>query len=637
MKRTTYTITAAAAMLLSTTVKAQSIIGITTDDKLFTIADPTMPGTITTPASVTGLTAGQTIVGTDFRPNTGELYALGYNSTTGDAQLYTINVSTAVATSVGAALTLELGSGSVGFDFNPTVDRIRVTAANRKNYRLHPVTGAIAAIDGDLAFATTDINASSMPMIGASAYTNSYIGTESTTLFNYDEGLNIITTQVPPNDGTQNTVGSSGIIIDILDKSVDMDIYFDAATSTNTAYLAANTLLSDDQLYTVNLTTGAATSVGLIGSGLEVKDIAVTIDRSLPEVTGQMVYALTKTNSNFISFDSENPGIIRGLRTISGITTGQTVVGMDFRPENRQLYAMGYNYTNMEYQLYTMDTETGVATAVNTTAGTIDLGSFGNVGFDFNPVPDRIRVVSASNGNNYRLNPTDGMIAATDTALTFAEGDVNVGTTPYIGSVAYTNSYKGATATLLHGLDDSTGTLVSIAPPNAGTVNTLMEEIIMVNMADASYDMDIYYDSTSTSNMVFLAAHAATGMFDNFHSINLTSGAVTDLGSIGFGIPVRDIAIRIDYTNSVTSVGNVKNNKAPLTVYPNPTKDVLYFNNLVNVRNAFVTIADLSGRVISNTTITNNTVDVANLSKGMYIISVTADGKAYAPAKFVKE
>lgn len=74
--------------------------------------------------------------------------------------MYTLNLTTGAATAVGAApITLATNLGKIGFDFNPTVDRIRVTGSNNANYRLHPVTGVIAATDMNLAFAVTDVNA----------------------------------------------------------------------------------------------------------------------------------------------------------------------------------------------------------------------------------------------------------------------------------------------------------------------------------------------------------------------------------------------------------------------------------------------------------------------------------------------
>jgi hypothetical protein len=47
---------------------------------------------------------------------------------------------------------------SFGFDFNPTVDRIRVVSNTGQNLRLHPVTGVVASTDTPLTFAATDLN-----------------------------------------------------------------------------------------------------------------------------------------------------------------------------------------------------------------------------------------------------------------------------------------------------------------------------------------------------------------------------------------------------------------------------------------------------------------------------------------------
>lgn len=638
MNRNRYTLAATAVLLAcSSTAIAQSIRGITNNDELFTIDNPAVPTLISAPVAITGLAPGQSIAGIDFRPNTGELYALGYNAATGNAQLYTLNTTTAVATAVGASMTLALGTGSVGFDFNPTVDRIRVTAANRKNYRLHPVTGAIAATDGDLTFGASDVNSGALPSVGASAYTNSYIGSEATTLFNYEEGLNVITTQVPPNDGTQNTIGASGITVNASDKSVGMDIYYDNATHTNIAYLSANTLTGNDQLYTVNLATGAATLAGVIGLGVAVKDIAVTISRELPAATGQMVYALTKNNNNFISFDSENPSVIRSIMPVTGVTADQKIVGMDFRPANRELYALGYNYTNTNYQLYTINTTTGAATAVNATPGQINLGNGGNIGFDFNPVPDRIRVVGSATAANYRLNPLDGSIAATDTSLNFIAGDINAGVTPYVGAVAYTNSYAGTTTTLLHGVDDSTGLLLTINPPNEGKLNTLLAGFLDINPADPTIDMDFYYDSTAATNIGFLAANTGTAVNDDFYTVT-TAGIKTLVGRIGFGIPVADIAVRIDYSNTPVSVRDINSNKVKLSVYPNPAGESLFISGFNPGKKASVTVTDLYGRILFNVALADKEpLPVAALAPGVYFAHLHVEGEAYLPAKFVKK
>lgn len=68
---------------------------------------------------VTGVAKGDRLIAVDLRPATGGLYSLSRFG-----QLYRIDAKTAVATAVGAPIALQ--GKAIGFDFNPTVDRIRV-------------------------------------------------------------------------------------------------------------------------------------------------------------------------------------------------------------------------------------------------------------------------------------------------------------------------------------------------------------------------------------------------------------------------------------------------------------------------------------------------------------------------------
>jgi len=617
-----------------------AIIGITDDDKVFRMADVTLPGTTTTPLTITGLTAGQTVAGADYRPNTGQLYIMGYAAASNTAQLYTLDPVTGAATTIGSSSTLMLGTGSIGFDFNPTVDRIRVVGANGKNYRLHPVTGAIAATDADLNFATGDINFGQTPTIGAVAYTNSYIGSEATTLYDYDESRNILVSQIPPNNGTLNTIGLSGIVLNPANKSVDMDIYFNQVSGTNTAYLVANTLASNnDNLYTVNTTTGMATLVGAIGSGIAVKDISVVINRTVPTtITGNLIYALTRTNRNLISFDSDMPGTIRTLTAITGVTAGYTVVGMDYRPATRSLYAMAYSNATTSYQLYRLDPVTGIATVINSTPGNIVLDST-TVGFDFNPTVDRIRVTSA-NGGNYRLNPDDGSIAARDSNLAYNIGDVRQGVKQNIGTVAYTNSYRGATTTTLYAIDDSLASLTTIAPPNNGRINTIASNILPLNATDRTTDLDIFYDSVSMTNIGYLAANTMGSDQDNLYTINATTGAVSAPLRIGYGIPVSDIAVVLRYSGPTVSVPQVAGN-LPLMLFPNPANKSITVNIGAN-KGAIsrLMIIDIYGRTVKDINPAGKQqviADIADLAPGNYFIRVTTDTEETGTTKILKQ
>ncbi|RSK45652.1 DUF4394 domain-containing protein [Hymenobacter perfusus] len=598
------------------------------------------PSNLASSVAITGFTAGQAIVGIDFRPNTGELFALGYNPTGTQAQLYTINRTTGAVTAVGNALTLDLGTNilRIGFDFNPTVDRIRVTGGNRANFRLNPNNGALAFTDGTLTYAPTDANAAQIPGVGSSAYTNSFIGATSTTLYNLDEANNRLVSQSPPNDGTLNTLGTLSIPINSQSQlqATDLDIYFNATTGTNTAYLSVATASSLTTLYTINLANGATTQVGDIGVGsfVAITDIAFAIDRpaTLPAVTGQLAYALAGTN--LLTFDTNSPGTIRTSVGLTGVATTQTVVGMDVRPLNGALYALGYNATAQTGQLYTINATTGVATAISSSLS-LPLGT-GSIGFDFNPTVDRIRIVGA-NRANFRINPNDGTAAPTvDGTITYATTDANAAATPALGSVAYTNSFPGgadaARTTTLFGYDEALNVLVRQDPPNAGTLNTIGASGVTVT-AGPNVDIDIFSPAAGT-NTAYLVAASGTSANSSLYSLNLTTGAATAPVLIGNGIAVRDLAVAP--ATGVTTGVRQPDVATGFSLYPNPVTDAARVTfRLPRAGQAELILTDALGRTVErkatgSLTAGSHTLDwqPANRRAGVYFLRLTVDGES---------
>ena len=131
-------------------------------------------GTAISTTPITGLQSGENVLAIDFRPGTGQLYGLGSTS-----RLYIINQNTGAATALGAtSFTPALAGTLTGFDFNPTVDRIRLVTSSGLNLRLHPETGAVAATDGNLNPGT--------PNVSSAAYTNNTSGASATELFVID-------------------------------------------------------------------------------------------------------------------------------------------------------------------------------------------------------------------------------------------------------------------------------------------------------------------------------------------------------------------------------------------------------------------------------------------------------------------
>ncbi|MBB5960435.1 hypothetical protein FHS29_007059 [Saccharothrix tamanrassetensis] len=197
---------------------------------------------------VRGLDKHDRLVGIDVRPATGALYGVGKSG-----RLYTVDPRTGKATGIGAPVTLN--GRAIGFDFNPTVDRIRLVTSEGQNLRLHPDTGAVAATDGTLAYPS----GGEAPKVAAAGYTNSVAGATSTTLYVIDSRNNTLSTQgtrtgvtpvVSPNTGQLFPVGPLGTRLGATNG-------FDISPSGHA--LAA----SGPKLYRVNLDTGRATLAGL--------------------------------------------------------------------------------------------------------------------------------------------------------------------------------------------------------------------------------------------------------------------------------------------------------------------------------------------------------------------------------------
>lgn len=270
MTRTT-TLGCLVLTLAATPAAAEPIVGLTLGNGLVSF-DSASPGGASAPVSISGLQAGEDVVGIDRRPATGALYGLSSGN-----RLYVIDPVTGAATQVGSDGAFTLSGSSFGFDFNPTVDRIRVTSDANQNLRLNPNNGTLAATDGALAFAASDANAGADPTVTGSAYTNSFQGAGTTTLFNIDSARDVLVNQVPPNAGTLNTIGTLGV-----DASTVLG--FDISGLSGIGYLALQVAGAPvSGLYAIDLGTGAASFVGAVGTQLALRDLAAPIGTPVPE------------------------------------------------------------------------------------------------------------------------------------------------------------------------------------------------------------------------------------------------------------------------------------------------------------------------------------------------------------------
>ncbi len=452
--------------------------------------DVSVPQLINGSVAIHNLKPAETILGIDFRPATGDLYGLGSTS-----QLYIINEVTGRATPVGDPFTPALNGTAFGFDFNPTVDRIRVVSDAEQNFRLHPDTGAVVGTDGLI---------NPPGNLVGSAYTNNFSGATSTTLYGIDSGSDQLVIQNPPNDGLVSPVGALGTDTTEL-------VGFDIQTGTTIAYASLTAAAGSSSFYSINLATGAATLIANIGINTTIRGIAVV---SGPET----IFAVT-TSNNLIRFNSNTPGTIVSSTPIVGLQPGETMVGIDFRPGTGELYGLGSTS-----RLYKIDSANGQTTQVGSGQFSPLLNGT-DFGFDFNPTVDRIRIVSDAE-QSIAVNPDNAAVAV----------NANLNPPGNVVAAAYLNNFAGATSTTLYDID-SNSDLLLIQVPATGAL-TAVGPLNVNTSGNTGFDI-------APNGLAFASLTQPAAAVTNFYTITLGSGGATLIGSIGGGEVIRDVAIRL--------------------------------------------------------------------------------------------
>ena len=206
------------------------------------------------------------VVGMDFRPATGELYLLTMAlEPTVVLRLFLVDRATGALSQVGADLEqgadLDPSVIEAGFDFDPVRDLAQVS-----------VGGAILTIDPTTGEDSNGAYFSpSSPRIAGLAFDRSFAGAGATTLF----GLELSRAQLVRIGGVNGSPSpDGGAVTDIgLLGLAPNEAAFDISSS-GTAYAVFPSPFNEG-LYTVDLASGSATLLGIIGTGQPVSAMAV--------------------------------------------------------------------------------------------------------------------------------------------------------------------------------------------------------------------------------------------------------------------------------------------------------------------------------------------------------------------------
>lgn len=237
------------------------------------------------------------------------------------------------------------------------------------------------------------------------------------------------------------------------------------------------------------------------------------------------IYGVT-ADGVFVRFDSATPGVLNLLiLSVSGLGAGETIVGLDIRPADQKLYALTIDGSSVG-RLYTLNRTTGAASLVGTLSAQLSGTKFG---MNFQPVVDRLRVVSDS-GMNIRVDP--------DTATVIIDVALNP-PTPHVVAIGYTNSYVGAATTALYDIDSGNDSLLIQTNANGG----ILAPVGALGVATSDI---VGFDIVSLGGNDFAYATLRVAGTVGLYAISLATGAATLVGSVLGNPSIIGLAVEPD-------------------------------------------------------------------------------------------
>ena len=480
--------------------------------------------------AITGLMGGDALIGFDIRPANGSLVAVANSG-----RIYTINSMTGAAAVLSTispmdALSAVTSATAVGVDFNPVPDRLRIITDSGKNLRVNVDTG-VTTIDGDLT-----LNGSTALGVVGAGYTNKVASACGTQLFYLDAMNNRLLTTADPNGGLLSVVGNLGVTT----SGTKTGFEIISAANGSTSPFVVLTVGGAPTVYSLNTMTGAvsgAQPIQGLTSGENIVGLSATPLANVATGAGELI-GLTSNNALFSFNSSDATRLCSGPISITGLASGENVVGIDVRPADQNLYAVGVTAAGAG-RVFQIDRTTGAISAAQaivtgvsapfTLTGT-------NFGIAFDPEVDLLRVVSdGTTNNNLRIDVTSGVVQSGDMRIDPAAA--------VLAAAAYTNSFGPArpATTKLYTIDTTAAALNVQNPPNTGAQVRVAPLTVPGAPGAAAVPIGTItavrgFDIKGADNTAF-AGLSVGAMATNttLYKINLDSGLSTPLGVIGAG------------------------------------------------------------------------------------------------------
>lgn len=519
---------------------ANDVLAVTADNAClvrFSLSDPS------TVVAVGSLDVAGSVVGLDFRPASGELYAL-----TDMGQLVLVDPMTAETTLVTASIG-ELAGARYDIDFNPAANALRLISDARQNFRM----GSPALVENAQQQALVDGTFGYLQGVVATAYTNVNLGQEGTQMFVISADSRTFFQQ-NPNVGLLTRIGA----LFPNAESVDVKGYnvFTTEGGMNEHY-AVFEVDGNVGLYSINPETAATTLIKPLPAPEAVgnyMDLVVSDVTDEPALREFIVFEQSADDEFVLRIVELNPAdSMPGMALaeydetlpVTGLVEGDVIVGFDLRttsPEGTEdgLYAVAQN--GRIYLLEESDPLIGPPEAQATEIATLATALSGTrFDIDFNPRADLLRIIGDA-GQNLRVNLDEGRVLADEAraaGFAFADGTVRLGDTmvPVPVAVAYRAAplqLEGVTPSLdfQYVIDARNSGLARVAVPNDGALvavgDGLLEGLALPMDGAIQQTMDIAQSGTA-----YAALRTETGAGSTLYTLNLLAGTAEQVGPIG--------------------------------------------------------------------------------------------------------
>jgi hypothetical protein len=273
----------------------------------------------------------------------------------------------------------------------------------------------------------------------------------------------------------------------------------------------------------------------------------------------EQLAGLTDDNT-VVYFRSDSPGNLQSAITVTGLASGEKLLGISWVAGIGRLYGLGS--TN---RMYAINTITGAATPLTNIPFTPPLNGT-TFAFGVDVVAQQARSYSSTN-QNLRISTSNGQVAGVDGAYAYEPTDANVATAPVLAALAFTLPPVGGGSPAMYAIDAATGSLVT-APTNAALLRTIGALGVTVNgqagltftgatptatgATDTTGAGTTTGTTTGTSTAVapaYASISPVAGQMPRLYTVDLSTGAATPVNT-------NDALSTIAYRSNSTSGTN---------------------------------------------------------------------------------